>query len=155
MGKGDEPEIVIDIAAEAVPLTSELESRIDPLKSGFLWYTPPLATSKDHRTGGHEWVITGHDMQILTSTVPAGQEVITEPGTFMYMSPFMETKVELTLCGSKGCAEGCTRICAGESCVKVLLKNESSEIGYVGITPNFPAKIIPVSMHFIEDALPR
>jgi hypothetical protein len=138
----DGPDIVIDAAAEAVPLTAEFMDEVDPLKSGFMWYKPPMATST---TGGHEWTISGNDMQILTSTVPAGETVVTEIGSFMYMSPFMETKVELTLCSRAGCGEGWGRIFGGESCVKVLLINDSSEQGYVGITPGFPAKVIPVS----------
>ena len=140
----DEPEIVVDFAAETVPLTSAMEDKFDPLKTGFLWYTPPLASAKEHMTGGHEWNIVGHDMQILTMSVPAGEQVVTEVGSFMYMSPFMETSVELTLCSQAGFSEGCNRICGGESCVKVFLKNDSGEDGYAGITPNFPAKIIPV-----------
>jgi hypothetical protein len=141
----EEPEIVVDFAAEAVPLTSAMEDKYDPLKTGFLWYTPPMATEQDHSTGGHAWNIVGHDMQVLTMTVPAGEEVVTEVGSFMYMSAFMETKVELTLCGGGGCAEGYNRIFGGESCVKVFLKNDTGEGGYVGLTPNFPAKVIPVS----------
>jgi hypothetical protein len=34
----------------------------------------------------------------------------------------------------------------GESCVKVTLENEGSDEGYAGITPNFPAKIIPIQV---------
>jgi hypothetical protein len=141
----NEPEIEVDFAAEAVPLTSEQEDVYDPLKTGFLWYTPPLATEKSHTTGGHEWCIAGHDMQILTMTVPAGEQVVTEVGSFMYMAPFMETQVELTLCSEGGPGKGCNRICGGENCAKVILKNDSAESGYVGLTPNFPAKVIPVS----------
>jgi hypothetical protein len=88
------------------------------------------------------------------------------------MHPNMETQVELTLfSGSGGCKEGWGRICggecyyhdakrifqllvgshiilflsqSGESCVKVYLKNPSNEEGYVGLTPNFPAKVVPI-----------
>jgi len=83
-------------------------------------------------------------MQVLSMTVPPGEVIVTEVGSFMYMHPGMDTKVELTLCSAKGCCEGWKRVCGGESCVKVLLLNESSQEGYVGLTPNFPAKIIPV-----------
>jgi uncharacterized protein (AIM24 family) len=62
----------------------------------------------------------------------------------MYMHPKMQTTVELTLCTPSGCGEGCNRIWGGEDCVKVLLVNGSDEQGYVGLTPNFPAKIIPI-----------
>ena len=33
----DEEEIVVDIAAEAVPLSEDLREFFDPLKTGFLW----------------------------------------------------------------------------------------------------------------------
>ena len=136
----------IDLAAEAVPLTSALTSIFDPLQTGFVWYVPPLASEQNQNTGGHKWNIVGHDMQVLTMTVPGGGTVITEVGSFMYMSPFMETSVELTLCSPAGCVGGWNRICGGESCVKVVLKNGTHQEGYVGLTPNFPAKIIPVSI---------
>lgn len=62
----------------------------------------------------------------------------------MFMHPSMTTDVELTLCSKAGCREGWSRICGGESCVKVFLRNGSGEEGYAGITPNFPAKIFPL-----------
>ena len=129
----EEPDIVVDFAAgeEAVPLTSEIQNEVDPLNSGFLWYKPPMAAKPEkHATSGHQWAITGHDMQVLAVTLPPGESVTTEVGTFMFGSPGIKTKVELTLCG-KGFAEGCNRILGGESCVKVILENEGEE-GYVG-----------------------
>lgn len=146
MGKTDKyEENEIDLAVEAVPLTSEVQDIFDPLHTGFYWYIPPLASEQNHKTGGHEWNIVGNDMQVLTMTVPGGECVTTEVGSFMYMSPFMQTQVELTLCSRLGCMSGCSRICGGESCVKVFLTNDTSEKGYIGLTPNFPAKIVPVS----------
>ena len=143
MMKGEDEDV--DLAVEGVPLTSELQEEYDPFKTGFLWYVPPASTQKEHNTGGHEWVITGQDMQVLTMTVPGGETILTETGSFMFMAPHMETEVELTLCTKSGCSEGCNRICGGESCVKVALINNSNRQGYVGLTPNFPAKVIPVS----------
>jgi hypothetical protein len=143
----DEPDIFVDVAAaEMVSLTEEQQSAIDPLKSGFNWYTPPMSKTKEFSTGGHEWMISGHDMQVLTSTLPPGEEFITETGSFMFGSSGLKTSVELTLCARGGFTEGCQRIFGGESCVKVLLRNEGSEEGFVGITPNFPAKIIPIKV---------
>lgn len=136
--------VVVDVAAEAVPLMADLESIMDPLKSGFKWYIPPLASSKEHSTGGHVWTVSGHDMQVLTTTVPPGEEIITEVGSFMFMAPFMTTQVELTLCSRAGCGAGWRRVCGGESCVKVHLKNDSDQEGYAGITPSYPAKVMPI-----------
>lgn len=141
----EEFDIVVD--AETVSLTAEsIRKELDPLNTGFYWYLPPLSMDdNNHTTAGHQWSISGNDMQVYTSTVPPGGTVITEVGSFMYMSPFMQTEVELTLCSGSGMSEGCNRICGGESCVKVFLKNTSStETGYVGLTPNFPAKILPI-----------
>jgi len=133
-----------DFAAEAVPLTAEQEKVYDPLKSDFIWYKPPLATEVSHTTGGQQWCVSGNDMQVLTMTVPPGETITTEVGSFMYMHPGMTTQVELNCCGSKGCSEGCKRAAGGESFVKVLLINDTGQQGYVGLTPNFPAKVIPI-----------
>lgn len=145
----DEPDIVlVDIAAEeTVPLTQQKE--VDPMNSGFSWYTPPMAKTKEHHTGGHEWMISGHDMQVLTSSLPPGQAFITETGSFMFGSAGIKTTVELTCCTRDSCYEGIERILGGESCVKVLLHNEGSEEGFVGITPNFPAKIVPLKVSLL------
>jgi hypothetical protein len=150
----DEPEIVVDFAAEeTVSLTTDQQSHVDPMNSGFLWYTPPMTTNKEHQTGGHEWAISGHDMQVLTATVPPNGEFLTEVGSFMFGSSDIKTSVELTLCSRIGFMEGCQRICGGESCVKVILRNEGGQDGFVGLTPNFPGKIIPIQVcriHFAD-----
>jgi uncharacterized protein (AIM24 family) len=138
----------IVVVAETVPL---VDDTVDPMHTGFVWYRPPPTFEKTHSTAGHSWTITGHDMQILTSTVPPGEMIETEVGSFVFMHPAMTTEVELTLC-SKGCGEGCSRICSGESCVKMFLKNNSSEQGYVGLTPNYPAKIIPIKFGVNADS---
>lgn len=86
----------------------------------------------------------GHDMQVLTTTVPPGTTVTTEVGSFFFGSAGIQTTVELTCCGAAGCATGWARICGGESCVKVLLTNAAATEGFVGLTPHFPAKIVPL-----------
>ena len=45
-----------------------------------------------------------------------------------------------------GCVDGCGRMCAGEPFVKVGLKNGGGDAAYVGLTPNFPAKIVPIEL---------
>jgi uncharacterized protein (AIM24 family) len=91
-------------------------------------------------------MISGHDMQVLTSSLPPGEEFITETGSFMFGSAGIKTAVELTCCTRSSCYEGIERILGGESCVKVILRNEGAEEGFVGITPNFPAKIVPIKV---------
>lgn len=142
-----EPEIKVDVAAEEiVSLTDHDQLIVDPMKSGFIWYTPPLASTVEHSTGGQTWQIAGHDMQVLAMTIPGQSDIVTEVGSFMFGSPDIIMNVELTLCSKGGCGEGWRRICGGESCVKLLLHNKSSSDGYVGMTPRFPAKIIPIKV---------
>ena len=43
-------------------------------------------------------------------------------------------------CGS------CTRCCAGETFCKVIYTNEGSKNAFVGLTPDFPAKVVPVDL---------
>lgn len=149
----DEPDISVDFAdQELVSLTAEQKQvlhKADPMGSGFLWYTPPMASEK-HQTGGHSWIISGHDMQVLSVSVPPGERVVTEVGSFFYGTGGIKTEVDFTCCSG---GEGCERICGGESCVKVLLTNASGQEGIVGLTPGYPAKVIPLKFgtHIKED----
>ena len=139
--------INVDVAAtELASLTADETKIVDPLNSGFVWYIPPSTSTQEHSTGGQTWQISGHDMQVLTLTVPPSDTILAEVGSFMFGSSDIKTDVELTLCSKKGCGEGWQRICGGESCAKVMLRNESATEGYVGLTPNFPAKVIPIKV---------
>jgi hypothetical protein len=145
-----EQEIKVDLAAEeVVALTDHQYDIIDPMRSGFVWYTPPLSATEEHVTGGQTWQISGHDMQVLTISVPPNEVIVAEVGSFMFGSPDITTDVDLTLFGKNGCSQGCGRCCGGESCVKLLLTNSSSSSGYLGLTPTFPAKIVPIKVGFL------
>lgn len=82
-------------------------------------------------------IVKGPDCQILAVSLQPGEEHESEAGAMMFMSPGIKTSVE---CGR------CTRLCVGESCLKTVYKNETSKPGYIGLTPNFPAKVIPVDL---------
>lgn len=122
--------------AEAVMVDS------DPFGTKFNVYTAVSTEEKpSSETKGVEWEIHGHDMQVLhLDNLPPGTEFYTEIGSTMYLSPGIETDVECGLCG-----DAAQRVLSGESCIKVKLTNDSNENGYMGITPNFPAQIIPVN----------
>lgn len=64
-------------------------------------------------------------------------QVVCEPGTMMFMHPDMKSSVE---CGN------CSRVCAGESCCKAIFTNGGSNQAYVALTPNFPAKVVPINL---------
>lgn len=77
-----EPEITVDFAAveELASLTGEAaeeKHQADPMGSGFLWYTPPLAfESSPLSAGGQQWIVSGNDMQVLSMTIPPGKSMI-------------------------------------------------------------------------------
>lgn len=117
-------------------------AKVDPMNTGFKWYLPKETSFEDsHQMDGSKWTISGHDMQVLSASVPAGNTISTEVGTLLFAHPSMKTEVDLTLFQG---AAGCQRICGGESCVKVNMTNEGTSDAYVGLTPNFPAKVIPL-----------
>lgn len=73
-----EPESVVDVAAEET-MSAEMKALVDPMGSGFKWYTPPMASSnKVHEShNGRDWCISGHDMQILMMSFPQKETVTT------------------------------------------------------------------------------
>ena len=85
-------------------------------------------------------MITGDDCQVVTVMVEPGEKIETEPGSMMFQSPNIKTDVDCDPCN------GCMRRCAGEPCAKVNLVNEDENSAYVGLTPNYPAKIVPIDL---------
>lgn len=83
------------------------------------------------------FAISGPDCQILSINLPSSGEVVCEPGSMMFMHPQVRSRVS---CGN------CSRVCAGESLCKVTYKNEGSGEAYVALTPNFPAKVVPIDL---------
>lgn len=90
-----------------------------------------------HFASDSKYVISGPDCQILSVSLQPGEETESEPGAMMYMSPGIQTSVE---CGR------CSRCFTGESCMKTVYKNTTSKPGFIGLTPNFPAKVVPVDL---------
>lgn len=144
-----EPEIVFDVAvdSETTALTADDRHIVDPLGSGFVWYTPPLATpTKDHEVHcNRDWNIAGHDMQVLTMTLPPNESVVTEVGSFMFGSADIQTNVELT-CFSGG--ECCQRVCGGESCVKLIMTNSGPNPGVISCLDHFNVSSFPHPLTF-------
>ena len=82
--------------------------------------------------------LLGSDCQILTVQLRAGATIESEAGAMMYMSPDVKTNTEFG---------GCSRcLCGGESCCKVVYTNRGNANGFVGLTPAYPSKILPVDL---------
>eukprot|EP00397_Hematodinium_sp_SG-2012_P056521 GEMP01069837.1.p1 GENE.GEMP01069837.1~~GEMP01069837.1.p1 ORF type:complete len:269 (+),score=48.08 GEMP01069837.1:61-867(+) len=87
--------------------------------------------------------IVGYDSQLLEIKVPPGQQVMFEPGSFQHASKNFKIGIEMY----GGCGDGCKRACcAREPCCFMSIKNESSNPDIVGLTPNFPAHVLPIDL---------
>jgi len=98
---------------------------------------------------GHtaNYFINGPDCQILTVNLQPNQMVRAEPGTMMHMSNNMETDADCQPCNFG-------RTCSGESCVMVEFMAKNGP-GYIGLTPNFPGKVIPVDLSTMGHLMTR
>lgn len=88
--------------------------------------------------------ITGPDSQILSFTLKPGEKVDAEPGSMMFMSQDISIATKMV---------GCCRCCAGESCCKVIFENSGNEDAVLGLTPNYPSKVVPVYLPSTNNSL--
>jgi uncharacterized protein (AIM24 family) len=84
--------------------------------------------------------IIGDDCQVLNIETTPGQQVVCEPGCMMHMSADTHTSTHLAPC----C--GCYQCCGGESIFKVHYTNNGQQNGYIGLTPSYPSKIVPINL---------
>lgn len=76
-------------------------------------------------------------LQIVTIPLERGQEIQSEPGVMVLASVDMKQKTRFG---------GFGRLLSGEGLAKCTWKNEGSARGFVSLTPNTPANIIPVNL---------
>lgn len=116
-----------------------VESQPSPFqKAGFKVLGPPAAYSD---TIG--WEILGAESQMLEVNLKPSSYVSTDPGTMVHMSAGLKPDIHT----AGGCGAACTRSClAGESLFRVKYANNSQEDQLIGLTPNIPARIIPIDL---------
>lgn len=87
--------------------------------------------------------IVGYESQLLEINVAPSQEIMFEPGSFQHAS--MDFKLDTSMYG--GAVDGCKRCCcAREPCCFLSIKNTGSKQDVIGLTGNFPAKVLPVDL---------
>jgi len=123
--------------AMAAGLLAE-ESAGQGLSSGFEIWTPSPAPP-----GTVNFDIVGSEFsQVLELHLRPTELVTAEPGTMVYMSSGMALDADIG-----DCAQGLKRCCcAGESMFRLHLENRSDALQKVGLTPRFPAKIVPINL---------
>jgi len=87
------------------------------------------------------FVVIGADAQILQLTLQPGSVVTTETGALVHMSADVNPAME---CG--GMSPACKRCCSGEGCCLVNYTNNGAAPGHIGLTPSFPAKVVPCNL---------
>lgn len=88
-----------------------------------------------------DYEIFGVEMQVLNLTLKPGDGVEASPGAMMHHGP--------NIYAVPSCSFSCGRLCNGESNVKMHYQNKGDEPEVIGLTPNFPAKIVP--LHLVDE----
>merc|ERR1712216_355902 len=90
--------------------------------------------------GSAEFMIEGANSQVLTVMVPPNQQLVSEPGMYMFMSNGIKVGAECAPGWFKRCC------CMMESCFQTVFDNEGPDKQFVGLTPNFPAKVVAMDL---------
>jgi len=85
-----------------------------------------------------KYEVMGSDMQVLTVSLSPGEMITCEPGAMMYMDPKIGAGVNCNDCFS--------RCISGEKCIQSDFTNNGQQPAIVGLTPNMPAKVIPLDL---------
>lgn len=100
---------------------------------GFAYFEPPAVPKMQ---------IIGADSQVLEVVLSPGETISSEPGNMLHQTSNLNPDMSMD-----GCWDACRRsCCANESCLRVKYTNESDQDGYIGITPAFPAKVVPINL---------
>lgn len=88
-------------------------------------------------------LIVGAESQALEMCIGPRQNVMVEPGSLFHMDDSFENKVKV---GSF--MDGCKRCCcAGEDFFQVRYENTSQTKAWIGLSPSFPAKVVPIDLN--------
>lgn len=102
--------------------------------NGFTSYKVVYLTSQP------KFEVIGDDSQVVNVSLGPHEKVFAEPGTFMHGSGQLKGDVECQpMCG-------CKAMLGGEAPLKIVYENDSEANGYIGLTPNFPAKVVPITI---------
>jgi len=82
-------------------------------------------------------------MQILNVKLEKDESILCEPGTMAYMSN--------DVVGSVDCGNCCKRMMGGNPCIMSVYTAGSGD-EFIGITPNLPAKVIPLDLATVSSS---
>ena len=108
------------------------------------WNGPPgqlIPWSVTSSTYTERYAIYGSDTQVLQVSLLPGESVGSEPGAMVYKAD----SIAMTT-GVGGFMRGMKRVLGGESFFRNTYTNMGSAPACISLTPDFPAKIIPVDL---------
>ena len=85
-----------------------------------------------------KYEVLGSDMQIINIALDAQEKLVGEPGSMAFMQPSIKNSVDCNNC--------CGRCMSGEPCIMSNYTNSGDGPAVIGLTPSFPAKIIPIDL---------
>merc|ERR1719343_491128 len=107
---------------------------------GFELWVPP--TPPEYAEDGMPYYeIIGTDAQIVQFPVRAGRKIMCFSGAMAYMSDGMKMDTKLA-----GFGKTFGRLAGGGSLFQITYTNETSQDGYIGMTPDYPGVIVPINM---------
>jgi len=113
------------------PLPKPPRNQLAAMFAGMTEVVPTLDPAK--------YEVLGADMQIVNLKVGIGETIESVPGAMNFMDPAVKMEVNMNECFG--------RCMSGSSCVMTTYMNDGSNANaIVGLTPNFPAKIIPLAV---------
>lgn len=86
--------------------------------------------------------ITGSDPQLLTWNLQPGQQFMSESGTLLFKDAYVKHTTNMGALGD-ALMRAC---CAGEDICRLKFVNEAQKAGGVAVTPQYPAKVIPINL---------
>mmetsp|Transcript_6193 Transcript_6193/g.14807 ORF Transcript_6193/g.14807 Transcript_6193/m.14807 type:complete len:275 (+) Transcript_6193:79-903(+) len=118
------------------PLATAVAPSQQAMHSGFDVWTPSAPPAES------DFQLTGSDFsQVLELTVGPGELITSEPHSMLFMTSGIEMDADM---GDVG--QACARGCAGESFFRLKFRNTSNGQERLALTPNFPAKIVPIDL---------
>mmetsp|Transcript_13470 Transcript_13470/g.17444 ORF Transcript_13470/g.17444 Transcript_13470/m.17444 type:complete len:261 (+) Transcript_13470:26-808(+) len=82
--------------------------------------------------------VMGSEMQIVNVELTPGASMEVAPGAMMHHGP--------NIYAQPHCSCSCGRYCTGESNIYMTFENKGKDAETIGLTPVFPAKVIPVHL---------
>ena len=83
-----------------------------------------------------KYEVCGADMQVLNLSLNGGEKVQSVPGALNYMDPNIQMSVNCNQCFG--------RFMSCSSCIMTDYTNYANNESIIGLTPNFPAKVVPL-----------